>query len=253
MGIVDIHTHPQWGEGAVGKMAEVIRLARKMNVDKQVVLGGNLDFGFRITEAQTKEINDLTIDLVKRWPDELIGFVRLTPMSRADFLRREIDRCFATGLFKGVKIALFPNARSKRLDPVMRHAEQVGAVVLHHCWYKTVKKYEGESDPSDIADLGARFPKVPLIAAHLTAAGMKGVQDIRPYPNIYIDTSGSQGFSGIMEYAVAQLGVERILFGSDIPGRDFSVQLGRVVEAPITQKQKNLILWGNAHRLLGIQ
>jgi predicted TIM-barrel fold metal-dependent hydrolase len=92
---------------------------------------------------------------------------------------------------------------------------------------------------------------VTIIVAHLSAAGYRGIQDIRPYPNLLIDTSGSQCFSGIVEYAVSVLGAERILFGSDVPGRDFAVQLGRVYGAKISEADQEKILYGNAERLLG--
>ena len=251
MKTIDFHTHPQWDQ-PFKQMAEVLRVADIAGVAKLVVLGANCGFGFDPTEPQTRVINDLTLRLIRRWPHRLIGFCRLCAGNSVSFNLREIDRCFATGYFSGIKLAVWPNARSRKLDHIMRQAEQLRAVVLHHCWYKTVCKYRGESDPTDIADLAARFPKVNLVMAHLTAAGIKGVQDIRPYPNIYPDTSGSQGFSEIVEYAVEHLGAERILFGSDIPGRDFSVQLGRIYGANITDKQKRMILYQNAEKLFGL-
>jgi len=78
------------------------------------------------------------------------------------------------------------------------------------------------------------------------------VQDIRPFPNLYIDTSGSQCSSGIVEYALSVLGADRILYGSDIPGRDFSVQLGRIYGARMSDVDRAKVLYGNAERLLGL-
>ena len=250
-GIIDIHTHPAWVK-PFERMAEVIRAAKAVGIEQQVVLGGNLGFGWRPNEDQVRQINDLTIQVVQRWPEELIGFVRLNPGLRKAFLMREIERCFETGLFKGIKLAVWPNARSKRLDPVMQKAEELGAVVLHHCWYKTVQRYAGESDPSDIADLAARFPNVKIIMPHLTGCGCRGMLDVRPFENVYVDTSGSQATAGMVEYAVDTLGVDRVLYGSDAYGRDFAPQVGRVLAAKITNAQKRKILRDNAVELLGL-
>ena len=250
-GIIDIHTHPHWVE-PFKRMQDMIRLAKSAGIGKLVVLGGNLDFGHRPTVPQVAKINDLTIALLRRWPEELVGFCRLNPEHPKSSVLQEIDRCFATGLFKGIKLAVFPNARSTRLDPVMRKAGELGAAVLHHCWYKTVQKYEGESDPTDIADLAARFPGIKIIMAHLSACGCRGMLDVKPFKNVYVDTSGSPAITGMVEYGVKVLGADRLLFGSDAFGRDFSVQLGRVLDADISEAQRLMILRENAVKLLGL-
>ena len=249
--IIDIHTHPNWVD-PFPRMREMIRVAKEVGITRLVVLGGNLGFGWRPTPAQVSEINDLTIELVSRWPETLIAFTRLNAGLPKAFLEEEVDRCFATGLFKGIKLAVWPNARSKRLDPVMRKAEALGAVVLHHCWYKTVQKYAGESDPTDIADLAGRFPGVKIIMPHASGCGCRGILDIESFDNVYVDTSGSQATSGMVEYAVSVLGPHRILFGSDAFGRDFSVQLGRVLGARISKSHQRMLLRDNAIGLLGL-
>lgn len=249
-GIVDVHVHPQWGDRPEEKMEEMIRLADRVGIETICVLGGSLGFSYNPTEAQTTAINDLTIELVRRRSDRLVGFCRLNARNGVRFNLREIDRCFATGGFRGIKLAVAINARSNRLDHIMRKAEELEAVVLHHCWYKTVQKYPNESDPSDIAHLAARFPAVKIIMPHLTGCLHRGVQDVRPFENVYVDTSGSQGVAGMVEYGVRHLGAGRILFGSDMPGRDFSAQLAKVCGAKISARDKEMILRLNARRLL---
>jgi uncharacterized protein len=251
MGIIDIHTHPQWRD-PINEMAEMLRVADTVGIEKIVVLGGNLGFGYQPSEAQVREINDLTAKLIRAWPDRLVGFCRLNAGHAPAFLDEEITRCVCGAGFKGIKLAVWPNARSSALDPVMQKAADLRVPVLHHCWYKTVQKYEGESDPTDMAHLAARFPDVPIIVAHLTSIGRRGVEDIRPYPNLYVDTSGSQAYSGILEYALDRLGADRILFGSDVPGRDFAVQLGRIHGVAMPDEDRDKILRGNAVTLLGL-
>ncbi|MBT7300869.1 MAG: amidohydrolase family protein, partial [Victivallales bacterium] len=51
---------------------------------------------------------------------------------------------------------------------------------------------------------------------------------------------------------LARLGADRILFGSDVPGRDFAVQLGRIHGVAMPDEDRDKILRGNAVTLLGL-
>ena len=88
--------------------------------------------------------------------------------------------------------------------------------------------------------------------AHLTGCGCRGVLDVKPFKNVYIDTSGSPAMAGMVEYGASVLGAERLLFGSDAFGRDFSAQLARVLDAGIPEAQRRMILRDNAVKLLGL-
>ena len=74
--------------------------------------------------------------------------------------------------------------------------------------------------------------------------------DVADCPNVCVDTSGSQPVADMLEYAVEKLGAERIVFGSDVPVRDFPSQLGKVYGAKLRRRDRRLILGGNAERLL---
>ncbi len=165
---------------------------------------------------------------------------------------REIERCVVQGNLRGIKLEVTTKATDPALDPVMEGARKAGVPVLHHSWYKTTGLVASESHPGEIADLAGRFPDVRIIMAHMTAAGVRGIRDIQPHTNVFVDTSGSQGEAGAVEYAVRLLGVERIMFGTDVPGRDFSAQIGRILGANITDEQRRSIFHDNAHRLLGV-
>ena len=89
--------------------------------------------------------------------------------------------------------------------------------------------------------------------AHIVGVGYRGILDIEPYDNVYVDTSGAQPFSGFVEYGVKKLGADRIIFGTDVVGRDFCTQLAKVTDADISDEDKEKILWKNAARLLKIE
>src|SRR5437867_3499953 len=56
--------------------------------------------------------------------------------------------------------------------------------------------------------------------------------------------------AGLTEMAVRELGAERVIYGSDVPGRSFASQLAKVQGADIPEAAKRLILGGNLKRLL---
>jgi len=243
--IIDIHAHMPAANR--GRVTEIMAEARRLGIARICDLG---DWPLGASPDQVVSANNHTMQLVRRRPDVFTGFCFLNPSHARSFLMEEITRCVEKGNLKGVKLEVDINARSKRLDPIMQVCARLNIPVLHHTWYKTGGKYLNESTPADIADLAGRHPDNIIIMAHLTAGGLRGVLDIQPHSNVYVDTSGSQPFAGIIEYAVAALGAHRILYGSDAAGRDFACQLGRIYGARISRRDRDLILGLNAKKLL---
>jgi len=247
--IIDIHAHSVIKDPAVAET--LIPEAARHGVKTMVLLGDVGAFGEFPSEEEVWRINDDTAALVRRFPASFLGFCHLNPEHGSKALLSEMDRCVKGMGMRGIKLWVSVVARDRRLDPIMERAGELGIPVLHHCWYKTVQKTRCESDPSDIADLASRFPGVTIVMAHLSGCAQRGIQDIKPFPNVLVDTSGSQPVAGLVEYAVRELGAERLLYGSDIPVRDFAGQLGRILSADIAEEDREKILFRNARRLLG--
>ncbi|MDD5483179.1 MAG: amidohydrolase family protein [Kiritimatiellae bacterium] len=240
--IIDIHTHIP-----AKKVGKILAEVHRLGISKVVNLGTGYP---STTPEQVAASNNETMRLARQYPAAIIGFCFLNPNHEKSFLLKEITRCVEKGNLKGIKLWVAVNARSKKLDPIMEACAGLNIPVLHHAWHKTVGKALDESSPADIADLAGRHPKTKIIMAHMTGCGPRGILDIRPCPNVYVDTSGSQPFAGMVEYAVEKLGAERILYGSDAPIRDFSCQLGRIYGAKISRHDRELILGLNAKKLL---
>ena len=56
--------------------------------------------------------------------------------------------------------------------------------------------------------------------------------------------------SGMVEAAASALGWERIVYGSDVTGRHFAVQMGKTLGTDLPDAVKKDILWNNAARLM---
>ena len=69
--------------------------------------------------------------------------------------------------------------------------------------------------------------------------------------NIYIDTSSAKSInSGLIEWAVSEVGPEKILFGTDTPLYFAASQKARIEYAEIDEEAKQIILFRNAAQLL---
>lgn len=133
----------------------------------------------------------------------------------------------------------------------MDQARKHDVVVLQHTADQTIiQQREYHTDPADTAWLGRENPDVRIIMAHLTSCGKRGVMEIADLPNVWIDTSAFQPFSGLVEYAVEKLGVDRVLYGSDLVIRDLPTQIGRILSADISEADKRAILFDNSYNLL---
>jgi hypothetical protein len=252
MTVIDCHIHLQNTEHRYDK-AEVQRclaLADRAGIDRMVYLFNLGTGGVDPQEDDLRASNDIGCELVTRHPERFDAFCYLNPSLPEAFTLAEIDRCIANGPMKGVKLWISVHATDPRLDPIMVRAAELGVPVLHHAWYKANGFVFNESTPAEIADLARRHPTAPIIMAHLAGGGWRGVRDVRDCPNVVVDTSGAQPHAGLVDYAVNQLGPNRVVFGSDWPIRDFAAQRARVEDANLTPDQRDLILGGTMARLL---
>ncbi len=253
MRAIDIHTHPILQDDRRGRQGadELIARARMHGIRHLVALGDVLAYGRSPNAAQLRKINDDTFWLMQHYPGFVTGFCHLNPTLGGRAVREETERCVARG-FRGLKLEIANNARDACMRPLMEGAERHGLIVLQHAWSMTkIRQRSFHTDPEDVATLARRFPNVRIIMAHLTGCGVRGVLAVKDCANLVVDTSGAAPEAGIVEFAVAQLGAERVLYGSDAPIRDFGVCLARITGSRLDAATKKKILYENARALLG--
>ena len=197
---------------------------------------------------ELRAANEITAAAVARFPDTLAGVVYLSPEHPRESLD-ELARHVADGPFVGVKLWIAMRANDIRLDPLVERMCELAVPLLQHAWYKTVDGTPDESTPADVAVLAGRHPDLQIQMAHLGGAGRRGVADIAPYPNIVVDTSGGDPVLGEVDHAVAELGADRVVFGSDAPIRDPATALSKVLGADLSEEDCQRVLHGNAARL----
>ena len=92
------------------------------------------------------------------------------------------------------------------------------------------------------------YPDMKLIIAHLgSMEHIDAIANAR-HGNIYTDTSGgASNLNNIIEYAVKQVGSQKILFGTDT--YSYAFQFGRIALSTLSFEEKENILWKNATNL----
>ena len=253
MRVIDVHTHPIFCHQG-RKPAQLERLiahGRRFNIEHMVVLGDVLVFGPTPNAKQLRFINNDNARIARLYPRYFTAFVYLNPLLGERATMAEVERCAALPGFRGIKLEIANNAAHPCMRHVAKAARTLHLPVLQHSWSITnIRNGKHQSDPSTTALFARRNPDVQVIMAHLTGIGFRGVLEAKGLPNLYVDTSGGFPEEGLIEYAAEHLGADHVLYGSDLPIRENSATIGRILGAKIPAADKQLMLFGNTARLL---
>ena len=115
------------------------------------------------------------------------------------------------------------------------------------------------SVPEEFVPFANAFPEMKLILAHLghmdvgdNTHQVRAIQSSR-HGNVFTDTSSSKSImSGLIEWAVREIGADRILFGTDTPLYFAAMQRMRIEQAEIGEADRAKILSANARKLLAL-
>ncbi|MDR0487685.1 MAG: amidohydrolase family protein [Treponema sp.] len=223
--------------------------------DKAVVFG----FGFR-DMGLCRYVNDYVIEKVREYP-RLIGFISVPPCG--DEAVREIKRCHNAGL-KGVG-ELFPAGQEmeienkKQTDAVCGICKELGLPVLIHADGPVGHYYTGKTDVrlSQLETFITNNPGLDIVLAHW-GGGLLFYETMpeirRKFRNVYYDTAASPFLYDERIYRAAKaMGLcEKIIFGSDFPLLPPSLYFGGLEKSGLSAEEKQLILGGNAQRLLAL-
>lgn len=252
--IWDLHCHLTGVPGRTPDeiIAGLMEYADRMGIDRLVFYLG-LPPRDRDPSPQTvRRENDEVLQALSHWHHRAFGFVYLNP-KHVEFSLKELDRCVRDGPMVGIKLWVAHRCHQTELDPIVRRAMELKAVVFQHTWLKTEQvggNYPGESTPMNLAELAGRHPGASIICGHAGGDWERGIRAIRSSKNVALGLGGFDPTAGVVEMAVRELGPDRVIYGSDIGGRSFASQLAKVKGAEIPQAHQKLILGKNLWRLL---
>jgi len=184
---------------------------------------------------------------------ELLQWVVVDPLKPETY--RQAEEMLKSAKTAGIKVHPeehgYPIRRYGR--KIFEFAERVGAVVQSHSGEKN-------SMPEDFLRFASDFPTVNIIISHL-GCGWDGdlTHQVRAivkcrHRNMYTDTSSAKSLTPhLLEWAVGEIGADRILYGTDTPLYFSPMQRARIDNADLPDTAKRLILCGNAEKILRLR
>ncbi len=200
---------------------------------------------------QVTAINEFISRSVKSDPERFIGFGTLHPLS--ENIEQEVEEIISLGL-KGIKI--HPDFQKFDLDSpaAMKMFEIVGDR-LPFLIHMGDKRYT-YSAPSKLKVVMKQFPKVRVIGAHLGGWTVwdEAVKELADTENLFVDCSSSLYFLSPKRAAeiIHIYTPERVFYGTDYPMWDLSEELERFDALPLSDGDKQKILWDNAQEYFGL-
>lgn len=208
------------------------------------------------------ETNDYILESIARYPKRLIGFCAVSNY-HDDASLAEIERCVRGGI-KGVgelrpDIQLPEKLNQGMVAPFSRLLLKHHLILLTHASDPVGHLYKGKgtATPEKLYKFISSFTGVPVVCAHW-GGGLPFytlMPEVRQaLENVYFDTAVSPFLyrPEIYRYVRDLIGADRILFGSDYPVMAPSRLLKEIDNVELSDEDRQMILSGNARRLLGI-
>lgn len=201
-------------------------------------------------DADYDQANMQVGEVVKRYPDRVIGAARINPTFGTKHTQALIDKYVQEWHCKGLKLVAGydyyrPNSMSI-MGPLLDKAAEYNLTVLFH---------SGDA-PRDLPSLQAKaaeaYPDVTFVLAHI---GMhlylwEAILACQEHPNIYVDMS--QAFPFDIKTFVREVGAERLTYGSDVPYQSPQVEQQKLRVIELSDEELTLVFRSNAARIWGI-
>ncbi|MFA5245063.1 MAG: amidohydrolase family protein [Pedobacter sp.] len=201
--------------------------------------------------------NNLVISLMKKYPDRLTGQFTLHPAFYKESIE-EMKRCIDLGmvgmkLYNQVKIndPLFYPVIEKYIDYKMIihvHGESQLGVGGYRMKYD-VKNTPTISVPEEFVEIAARYPEAMFQYSHIGGGSdwEYACKAFKNSSNIYVDTGGSNNEEGMIDFAVQNLGEDRVFFGCD---GSYYQGVGKILASGLNESQKRKIFFENYNKIL---
>ena len=199
--------------------------------------------------AQVTAINNFISESVRKFPEKLIGFGAMHP----DFpeIGKEVERIISLGL-KGIKLhSDFQqfNIDDERAFPIYEAAEGRLPILFH----LGDPRYDF-STPERLMNVVKKFPRLTVIGAHFAGWSMwDRAVELFQHSGIYTDCSSSL-YAMTPEHAaelIRKIGADRVMWGTDYPMWSARDELELFAKVPLTDEERELILYKNALTLIG--
>ncbi len=207
--------------------------------------------------GEVKRGNKAVSESCAKFPGRIFGYLTLDP-KYPDEVQSEIARYGDNPSFRGIKLHLeFHDVEitDPLNDIIFTFADKKGWPLLIHDRYFSFDK--NGVNPDTWEKICTTYRNANFLMAHTGGMDPRFMEPVsrlaelaRKYKNLYFDSAASHVFPGALDRLAAIAGPEQIVYGSDYPMFDFAFETGRIFSSSLCDEEKNLILYGNARKLL---
>ncbi len=254
--IIDVHAHIGVSASlqVAGGARDVMRIMDENGIDQSVVLpipGYQDPDGIKDTMMQ----NDHIAQAVKEFPDRFPRGLGAVEPRHGERALPEVDRIMGelglSGLVFHNDFCGLPIDHPMMYDILKKAAEHKDIIVMMH-----TAQHSMLENPFQLGKVVEAFPEITFIDAHpmMSETHLSATIELaKRYPNLYFDMCSAIYHFDAIEKAVADIGEDRLLFGSDNPYYDYCVEKDILAVSAVPEPAKKKIFYENARKLYRLQ
>lgn len=241
MPIIDSHCHIGAGVRKSVTADELLRAMDDAGVERAVVCSVD-----QFIAVRNREGNDDVLRAVQSQPERVKGLAAVNPWFGRDGVD-ELKRSLDAGMC-GLKL----NSHLQGFvlsDPIVHPLVEVCREYRAPLYAHTGTPITAE--PFQLAELARTFPDVTMVMGHMgyTDFWYDAVPAALQSDNVYLETSLIDIMN--IQTAIEKLGARRLLFGSDFPESDLSLELEKISMLEMSDADRALVLGANAREVWG--
>lgn len=193
--------------------------------------------------------NQPSLAPVRKYPARLRAYCLINP-NYPELAERELQQADENrDVFIGIKFLSDYHrmpVTDDRYRPALEYAGSRGLPCLMHTWGGS--PFDGEGQVRQLAE---RYPDQTFLLGHSCHGSWDAaVRLAHDFPHIYLETTALYDDRGILEKFCAEVGSQRLLFGTDLPWFDPHQAVGALFSAHLSDEEIHDICHRNAERLL---
>jgi predicted TIM-barrel fold metal-dependent hydrolase len=196
---------------------------------------------------------------------DLLPFIAIDPFIGTDGMLSELEECVKYHGAKGLKLhpmlgQYYPHDRS--LWPIYERAQEMGIPIIFHGGRSVESPDVQYSHPKEFESVLDAFEGLKIVIAHFGNDYFDdSIRISKSFPNSFFDTSGAIS-TFLVEESISdekaieiihELGVNKVLFGSDFPWSHPGRDMERIVNMGFKEWEMERIFHRNAEIVFGLE